>query len=139
MHTDGRDTRSGAYDAVTPVKREPTDHAAHPNAAGHVDIPEGPSVMRTLICAPALLHLEGIMRMMSRILSAIKEQPEILLDRAKLLRDEAQRMPPGVERDRLIRQARAIEAEANAEAWANSPACNHPREGGTTHAACHKP
>ena len=33
MHTDGRDTRSGAYDAVTPVKKQPTDHAAHPNAA----------------------------------------------------------------------------------------------------------
>lgn len=41
MHTDGRDTRSGAYDSVTPVKKEPTGHAAHPNAVGHVDIPEG--------------------------------------------------------------------------------------------------
>lgn len=66
------------------------------------------------------------MRMMSRILSAIKEQPEILLDRAKLLRAEAQRMPPGIERDRLIRQARAIEAEANAEAWANSSGLQSP-------------
>ena len=41
MHTDGRDTRSGAYDAITPVKKQRTDHAAHPNAEGHVDIPEG--------------------------------------------------------------------------------------------------
>jgi hypothetical protein len=41
MHTGGRDTRSGAYDAVTPVKKQPADHAAHPNASGHVDIPEG--------------------------------------------------------------------------------------------------
>jgi hypothetical protein len=41
MHTDGRDTRSGAYDAVTPVDKQPADHAAHPSAAGHVDIPEG--------------------------------------------------------------------------------------------------
>lgn len=41
MHTDGRDTGSGAYDAVTPLKKQPTDHAAHPNAEGHVDIPEG--------------------------------------------------------------------------------------------------
>jgi hypothetical protein len=32
MHTDGRDTRSGAYVAVTPDKKQPTDHAAHPNA-----------------------------------------------------------------------------------------------------------
>ncbi len=41
MHTDGRDTRSGAYDAVTPVAKQPPDHAAHPGATGHVDIPEG--------------------------------------------------------------------------------------------------
>jgi hypothetical protein len=41
MHTDGRDTRSGAYDAVTPVTKRPADHAAHPKAEGHVDIPEG--------------------------------------------------------------------------------------------------
>jgi hypothetical protein len=34
MHTDGRDTRSGTYDAVTPVKKQPTEHAAHPNAEG---------------------------------------------------------------------------------------------------------
>ena len=64
--------------------------------------------------------------MISRIFSVTKEQPEIQLDRAKLLRAEAQRMPPGVERDRLIRQARAIEAEANAEAWANSPGLQSP-------------
>ena len=41
MHTDGRDTRSGAYDSVTPVNKQPADHAAYPNAGGHVDIPEG--------------------------------------------------------------------------------------------------
>lgn len=41
MHTDGHDIRSGAYDAVTPVEKQPADHAAHPSAAGHVDIPEG--------------------------------------------------------------------------------------------------
>ena len=41
MHTDGRDTRSGAYDSVTPVNKQPADHAAPPNAEGHVDFPEG--------------------------------------------------------------------------------------------------
>lgn len=41
MHSDGRDTRSGAYDAVTPVNKQLADQAAHPSAAGHVDIPEG--------------------------------------------------------------------------------------------------
>lgn len=40
MHADGRDTRSGAYDAVAPLSKQPADHAAHPGA-GHVDVPGG--------------------------------------------------------------------------------------------------
>lgn len=41
MHTDGRDVRSATYDAITPVNKQSADQAAHPSAAGHVDIPEG--------------------------------------------------------------------------------------------------
>lgn len=41
MHTDGRDTRSGAYDAVILINKQPADHAAHPAAEGRVDVPEG--------------------------------------------------------------------------------------------------
>lgn len=41
MHTDGRDVRSGAYDAVSSVEKRPVDQAAHHGGAGHVDIPEG--------------------------------------------------------------------------------------------------
>jgi len=49
--------------------------------------------------------MEGNVRMTRRIFSEHRNTEEILVDRAKLLRAEAQRMPPGVERDRLMRQA----------------------------------
>lgn len=64
--------------------------------------------------------------MTPRIFSAHQDPRDISIDRAKLLRVEAQRMPPGVERDRLIKQARQIEAEAHAESWANSPGLQPP-------------
>ena len=67
------------------------------------------------------------MRMTQRIFSAQRDSQTILVDRAKLLRQEAQRMPPGVERDRLLKQARQIEAEAQAERWANSPGLQPPK------------
>jgi hypothetical protein len=64
--------------------------------------------------------------MTPRIFSAHQDTRDISIDRAKLLRAEAQRMPPGVERDRLMKQARHIEAEARAERWANSPGLQRP-------------
>jgi hypothetical protein len=64
---------------------------------------------------------------MWRIFSAHRNTQEILVDRAKLLRAEALRMPPGVERDRLLKQARQIEAEANAENWVNSSGLQPPK------------
>jgi hypothetical protein len=50
----------------------------------------------------------------------------ILLSQAKLLRDQAAKMPPGDERDRLIAAARKSEAQANLERWANSPGLQPP-------------
>ena len=82
--------------------------------------------------------MEGNVRMTPRIFSAQRSTQEILVDRATLLRAEAQRMPLGVERDRLMKQARQIEAEANAQGWASSPACN-PRPEGADHAPRHEP
>lgn len=66
------------------------------------------------------------MRMTPRIFSAQPSTQEILVDRATLLRAQAQRMPPGVERDRLMKQARQIEAEANAQGWASSSGLQPP-------------
>jgi hypothetical protein len=70
--------------------------------------------------------MEGNVRMTGRVFSANQDTRDILVDRAKLLRVEAQRMPAGVERDRLMKQARQIEAEAHAEAWAFSPGLQPP-------------
>lgn len=71
--------------------------------------------------------MEGNVRMTRRIFSVNQDTQDILVDRAKLLRAEAQRMPPGVEQDRLLKQARQIEAEALAERWANSPGLQPPK------------
>lgn len=64
--------------------------------------------------------------MTQRIFSERRNSADILIDQAKLLRAEAERMPLGVERDRLIKQARQIEVEAKAERWANSPGLRSP-------------
>ena len=70
--------------------------------------------------------MEGNVRMTQRIFSAQRSTQEIFVDRVTPLRAEAQRMPPGVERDRLMKQARQIEAEANAQGWASSPGLQPP-------------
>jgi hypothetical protein len=70
--------------------------------------------------------MEGNVRMTPRIFSAQRSTQEILSDRATLLRAQAQQMPPGVERDRLMKQARQIEAEANAQGWASSSGLQSP-------------
>lgn len=67
------------------------------------------------------------MRMTKRMFSAQQNPQEILFDRAKLLRAEALRMRPGSERDQLMKQARQIETEAQAERWANSPGLQSPK------------
>jgi hypothetical protein len=49
-----------------------------------------------------------------------------LADESNRLRDEAAAMPPGVERDRLIRMARQAETAARINEWVESPGLQSP-------------
>lgn len=71
-------------------------------------------------------QMEGKLRMIWLISSARRDTRQILIDQAAVLRAQAQKMPPGVERDRLIKQARQLDAEAKAGNWANSAALQSP-------------
>ena len=46
---------------------------------------------------------------------------ERLSNQAQRLREQAKTMPPGVERDDLIRRARQAETASNINAWLTSP------------------
>ncbi|WP_426437885.1 hypothetical protein [Bradyrhizobium genosp. P] len=50
-----------------------------------------------------------------------------LADESIRLRDEAGAMPPGVERDRLIRMARQAETASRVNAWLASPGLQSPK------------
>ena len=50
-----------------------------------------------------------------------------LEEQAKLLRKEAKGMPPGVEREKLIRRARQAETAARLQQWLTSPGLQTPR------------
>ena len=50
-----------------------------------------------------------------------------LTEQAKRLREEARPMPPGMERERLIRQARQAESAAHMQEWLTSPGLQTPR------------
>jgi hypothetical protein len=50
-----------------------------------------------------------------------------LEEQAKRLRKEAQGIPPGVERQKLIRQARQAETAAHIHEWLTSPGLQAPR------------
>lgn len=52
---------------------------------------------------------------------------ERLGEQAKRLRKEAQGTPPGVERDKLIRQARQVETAAHMQDWLASPGMQPPK------------
>ena len=47
---------------------------------------------------------------------------ERLADRAKLLREEAKLLPPGLVRDAAIREARQAETASHMSGWLRSPA-----------------
>lgn len=49
-----------------------------------------------------------------------------LEEQAKRLRQEAYGIPPGVERDRLIRRARQAEVAAHMNEWLSSPGLQPP-------------
>jgi hypothetical protein len=48
-------------------------------------------------------------------------------EQAKRLRKEAKGIPPGVEREKLIRQARQAETAAHMDKWLTSPGLQAPR------------
>jgi hypothetical protein len=50
-----------------------------------------------------------------------------LEEQAKRLRKEAKGTPPGVEREKLIRQARQAETAAHIQDWLKSPGLQAPR------------
>jgi hypothetical protein len=70
--------------------------------------------------------MEGKLRMIWRISSIRRDTRQILIDQAAVLRAQTQKMPPGVERDRFIKQARQLDAEAKAGDWANSAGLQPP-------------
>lgn len=75
--------------------------------------------------ALALLQRKGT-RMKSRNLFAPKDTRQILIDQAELLRAQAEAMPFGVERDRLLKQVRQVEIQANLGSWVQSPGLQPP-------------
>lgn len=50
-----------------------------------------------------------------------------LEEQAKHLRQQALGIPPGIERDRLIRRARQVEVAAHMSEWLSSPGLRPPR------------
>lgn len=50
-----------------------------------------------------------------------------LSEEAKRLREEAKLLPPGVEREELIRKARRAETTAHLSEWLNSPGLQPPK------------
>jgi hypothetical protein len=49
-----------------------------------------------------------------------------LADWAKGIRQQADELPPGYERDELLRKARQAETASNIDDWANSPGLQPP-------------
>jgi hypothetical protein len=76
--------------------------------------------------APALLT-EGNRRMAPHLFFSKKNPHDTLLDRAHEVSERARKMPPGVERERLIKQARESEIQANIQSWLNSPGLQSPK------------
>jgi hypothetical protein len=50
-----------------------------------------------------------------------------LTDQAQRLRKEARGIPPGIERERLLRRARQAETAAHMEQWLTSPGLRAPK------------
>jgi hypothetical protein len=59
------------------------------------------------------------------------EQSSPLKDRltafAKQVRDEAKKLPPGVEKDGMLRKARQADTAAHLDNWVNSPGLQPPK------------
>ena len=82
--------------------------------------------MRSPVSAPAFLsrmeqHMER------RRIKHDTSLDQRLGEQAKRLRDEARGIPPGVQRDILIRQARQAETAAHMQEWLKSPGLQPPK------------
>lgn len=64
--------------------------------------------------------------MPSRSFFSRKDPHELLAAEALKLREQARKMPFGVEQDRLLKKARQLETEANLVKWAQSPGLKRP-------------
>jgi len=65
--------------------------------------------------------------MKRRLFNQTLPSDEHLEEQAMRLRKEAQGTPPGVEREKLIRQARKAEAAARMQEWFSSPGPQPPK------------
>lgn len=79
-------------------------------------------------CAPAFLR-NGASAMLGRRFKENGPLGRRLTEQAKRLREEARPMPPGIERERLIRQARQAETAAHIQEWLTSQGLQAPRDG----------
>ena len=57
----------------------------------------------------------------------IRTFPDRLLDFARDTRERAEQLPPGPERDELIRKARQAETASRIDDWVNSPGLQPPK------------
>jgi hypothetical protein len=55
-----------------------------------------------------------------------KSLEERLAEEAKRIHDEAEAMPPGLSRERLVRMARQAATASRLSEWLRSPGLNHP-------------
>ena len=52
---------------------------------------------------------------------------ERLIKEARLAREKAEQLPPSMEREALLMDARAVDIAANIEEWLNSPGLRSPK------------
>jgi hypothetical protein len=81
--------------------------------------------MRTLVALPPLTERSSAV-LRRRHIKQSKSLEERLADEAKLLRETAKSLPPGAQRDRLLRKARQDETALHVTEWLNSPGLRPP-------------
>ena len=57
----------------------------------------------------------------------MKHVGERLIKEARLVREKAEQLPPSMEREALLMQARAVDIAANIEEWLDSPGLRSPK------------
>jgi hypothetical protein len=65
--------------------------------------------------------------MQRRRFKHIRTFPDRLSDFAREARERAEQLPPGPERDELLRKARQADTALHLDDWANSPGLQPPR------------